>query len=76
MKLHIRVQVTTINIKSFEFGYVIWHNWAKNVANVGVAVPCAPVGGWVLGPPQKFGHGNKFATSKTSFTLCAEGKTC
>ena len=35
---------------------VILHNWAKNILNMGVAAPQAPVGSWDLGPPQTFGH--------------------
>ena len=29
---------------------VILHNWAKNIPNMGVAAPQAPVGGWGSGP--------------------------
>ena len=56
MKLHIRVQETTsykYSTHNFGLGYVpvIWHNWAKKGANMGMAVPQVLVGGWGSGPP-------------------------
>ena len=62
MKIHIRVQDTNsykYSILNLSFGHVtvILHNWVKNRPNMGVA---APVGGWSVGPPQKFGHWFEF----------------
>ena len=48
-------------ILGFGHGEVIWHNWAKNGPNMGVAVPRAPAGGWSPGPPLKLGHRSYFS---------------